>query len=182
MCKFIRQIKKDVPRTSSGNFDMPEFNETTASGKNPIFNILAAYAEIDQELGYTQGMNFLVAMIYMAVREEVIAFSVFQRIMESKQQAAERLRKVPSNISMPPPLVKAQEWRFLYTDRMRKLNAFVEDIKLWLIDTKRMLYIHFESRKITLEACLSNPFLSLFSNVIPSQHALKVLDRFVHFG
>ena len=84
MCRFIRQIKKDVPRTSSGNFDMPEFNETPTSGKNPIFNILAAYAEIDQELGYTQGMNFLVASIYMAVREEVIAFSVFQRIMESK--------------------------------------------------------------------------------------------------
>ena len=83
---------------------------------------------------------------------------------------------------MPNPLVKTQEWRFLYTDRMRKLNAFVEDIKDWLIETKRMLYIHFESRKITLEACLSNPFLSLFSNVIPSQNMLKVLDRFVHFG
>lgn len=65
---------------------------------------------------------------------------------------------------------------------MRKLNAFVEDIKEWLIDTKRMLYIHFESRKITLEACLSNPFLSLFSNVIEGPHVLKVLDRFIHFG
>ena len=86
---------------------MPEFNESPTSGKNPIFNILAAYTEIDRELGYTQGMNFLVAIIYMAVREEVIAFSVFQRIMESKQQAYERLSKVPATITMPHPMVKA---------------------------------------------------------------------------
>lgn len=47
MCKFIRQIKKDVPRTSSKSFDLPELDETSASGKNPIFNILVAYAETD---------------------------------------------------------------------------------------------------------------------------------------
>ena len=74
------------------------------------------------------------------------------------------------------------EWRFVYTDGMKKLNAFVKDIRYWLQDTKRLLYIHFESRKIVLEALLSNPFLSLFSNVIPNQHALWVLDRFIHFG
>lgn len=65
---------------------------------------------------------------------------------------------------------------------MRKLNAFVQDIKEWLYQTKRFLYIHFESRKIVLEALLSNPFLSLFSNVIPNVHALKVLDRFIQYG
>ena len=53
MCKFIRQIKKDVPRTSSDSFSLPEFQETPQSGKNPIYNILVAYAEMDQELGYT---------------------------------------------------------------------------------------------------------------------------------
>lgn len=45
-----------------------------------------------------------------------------------------------------------------------------------------MLYIHFESRKIVLEALLSSPFLSLFANVIPNHHALRVLDRFIFFG
>lgn len=65
---------------------------------------------------------------------------------------------------------------------MRKLNVFVKEIRYWLQENKRMLYVHFESRKIVLEALLSNPFLSLFSNVIPNRHALKVLDRFIHFG
>ena len=55
------------------------------SGKNPIYNLLSAYAELDRELGYTQGMNFLVGLIYVAVQDEVMAFAIFHRIMQSKQ-------------------------------------------------------------------------------------------------
>ena len=52
-------------------FDFP-FN----SGMNPIFNILAAYAETDKRLGYTQGMNFLTALIFMATQDETITFAI----------------------------------------------------------------------------------------------------------
>ena len=43
---------------------------------NPIYNILIAFAESDQQLGYTQGMNFLCALIFIAVQDEVIAFVI----------------------------------------------------------------------------------------------------------
>ena len=65
---------------------------------------------------------------------------------------------------------------------MKKLNAFVKDIKDWLFSTKRVLYIHLMSRNVVVEAIISNPLLSLFSNVIPNEQALMVLDRFIHFG
>ena len=55
------------------------------SGMNPIYNILIAYAEVDPELGYTQGMNFLAALIFVAVNDEVITFSILERILQSKQ-------------------------------------------------------------------------------------------------
>ena len=48
---------------------------------NPIYNILTAYAQHDKDLGYTQGMNFLVGLIYVAVQDEVISFAILQRIM-----------------------------------------------------------------------------------------------------
>ena len=70
----------------------------------------------------------------------------------------------------------------MFVDRMPKLTAFVTEIKRWLKETQRLLLVHLESRGIVLEAQLSSPFLSLFSNQIPNQEALKVLDRFVHFG
>ena len=61
----------------------------------PIFNNLAAYAEIDHPLGYTQGMNFMVAIIYVAVQDEVIAFTILQRLMTSKYEARQLKAKLP---------------------------------------------------------------------------------------
>ena len=66
MCRVLRQIKKDVPRTSS-TFTDEKFDLPLQDGKNPIFNLLAAFAELDKDLGYTQGMNFLVGVIFIAV-------------------------------------------------------------------------------------------------------------------
>ena len=58
----------------------------------------------------------------------------------------------------------------------------VKEIKVWLLETNRLLAIHLEANKIVMEALLSSPFLVLFSNTIPVYEALRVLDRFVHFG
>lgn len=144
--------------------------------------MLVAYAELDRDLGYTQGMNFIAASVFVAMQDEILAFAVLQRLMQSKSQAIVIQHSLPPALRMPQVLVNLPEWRFLYTDGMKKLAAFVAEVRQWLLETKRLLYIHFESRKILLEVCLSNPFLSLFSNVIPNQHMLKVLDRFLHFG
>ena len=84
MCKILRQIKKDVPRTSS-TFNNDHFELPLSTGKNPVFNILSAYAEQDPELGYTQGMNFIAAILYVAVQDEVLSFTIMQRLMQSKQ-------------------------------------------------------------------------------------------------
>ena len=52
----------------------------------------------------------------------------------------------------------------MFVDKMPKLTAFVSEIKRWLKETQRLLLVHLESRGIVLEAQLSSPFLSLFSN------------------
>lgn len=128
-------------------------------------------------------MNFLAGIIYVAVMDEVVAFAVMQRILQSKAQYRENLGEEELKEQQSRKVGGIQpEWRFVYTDGMRKLNAFVKEIKQWLMETKRDLYVHFESRRIIIEAVLSNPFLSLFSNVIPNEQALRVLDRFIHFG
>lgn len=87
MCKVIRQIRRDVPRTSSTFAQIEQLNLSLHTGKNPVYNLLVAYAELDRDLGYTQGMNFLAGIIFVAVQDEVMAFSILQRIMQSKSQA-----------------------------------------------------------------------------------------------
>ena len=142
-------------------FDFP-FN----SGMNPIFNILAAYAETDKQLGYTQGMNFLTALIFMATQDETITFAILQRVMISRVHAHELSKSIEhSEFTSRGSL---QEWRFMFIDRMPKLTAFVSEIKRWLKETQRLMLVHLESRGIVLEAQLSSPFLSLFSNQIPN--------------
>ena len=45
-----------------------------SKGRNKLYNLLKVYALIlDPELGYTQGMNFVAAVILMHVPNEVLA-------------------------------------------------------------------------------------------------------------
>ena len=56
MCDVIYQITKDVHRTTSvfNQSHRKSFSEEQIeSGWNPIYNILASYAEFDRETGYT---------------------------------------------------------------------------------------------------------------------------------
>jgi len=43
--------------------------------------MLVAYSELDPQVGYTQGMNFLVALLYLAVGDEIIAFNLLIKVM-----------------------------------------------------------------------------------------------------
>lgn len=56
-------------------------NISIQSGENPIYNMLVAYSELDPQIGYTQGMNFLAALLYLATRDEIIAFDLLIKVM-----------------------------------------------------------------------------------------------------
>jgi hypothetical protein len=78
-------IRLDVSRTNTIFIEAKEIKNPCQidfdSGENPIYNILVAYAEFDSEIGYTQGMNFLVALIYAAVEDEVVVFGLLCKVM-----------------------------------------------------------------------------------------------------
>lgn len=95
---------------------------------NPIYNLLAAYSEIDKEIGYTQGMNFLVALILLAVDDEVLAFVLFRNIMQNLK------------------------WRQVYKDGLAKLFELSAKIKKWLISREKMIAVHIDCHGILLEA------------------------------
>ena len=143
MCRVMRQIKKDVPRTT-GTFNMSKFDFPFNSGMNPIFNILIAYAETDKQLGYTQGMNFLAGLIFIAVQDEVIAFVILQRVMMSKQQAQELSKSIEHQETLSRGMM--QESMFMFVDKMPKLKAFVAEIKRWLRTKQRLLLVHLEAQ------------------------------------
>lgn len=50
------RIEQDLARTFS---DIPEFKEPRSLGKNRLFNLLKVYSRYDPEVGYCQGIPFV---------------------------------------------------------------------------------------------------------------------------
>lgn len=71
-------ICKDIKRTILGHAD---FAIDPATGRNKLYNILIAYANFDPEVGYCQGMNFIVGMLVLHILNEEDAFWCFVSIM-----------------------------------------------------------------------------------------------------
>jgi hypothetical protein len=61
--------------------DVIEFESDIAEGKNRLYNILRAYANLDREIGYCQGMNFIAAMLLINIQDEEKAFWCLVSIM-----------------------------------------------------------------------------------------------------
>lgn len=73
-----RNIIKDLDRTVIGHLD---FSFCPLSGQNKLFNVLKAYSNFDPEVGYSQGMNFITAMLLMHIPSEEDAFWCLVAIM-----------------------------------------------------------------------------------------------------
>lgn len=65
--EVLNQIKLDVNRTFR-SFNLKFLSSDPSKGKNKLYNLLKVYALIlDPDIGYTQGMNFIAALILMHV-------------------------------------------------------------------------------------------------------------------
>lgn len=60
--KVSNMVKVDLPRTDIGNqnYNNNEKDFITQR-KNPLFNVLMAYAAFDPKIGYVQGLNLMAA-------------------------------------------------------------------------------------------------------------------------
>lgn len=77
----LRQIKVDVYRTFN-TFKLKFLNSKVESGDNKLYNLLKVYALIlDPTVGYTQGMNFIAAIILMHVPNEALACQIFTKLL-----------------------------------------------------------------------------------------------------
>lgn len=59
-------LKKDLARTDLNN---PFFLTPFKTEKNPLFNVLNAYANYDKEIGYVQGMNIIASWLLKHLQE-----------------------------------------------------------------------------------------------------------------
>ena len=103
-------------------------------------------------------MNFLAALLYVAVGDEVIAFALLIKVMNDLR------------------------WREIYADKMALLIELTQKVKKWLVRHQKAIAVHLDACEVILEAQLSSPFMGFFANIVNLDMSLRVLDRFLWSG
>ena len=71
-------IRKDVDRTLA---QLGLWGEDLFAGNNKLYNVLMAYANFDQEVGYVQGINYIVAILLFYIQDEELVFWCLYQVM-----------------------------------------------------------------------------------------------------
>ncbi|RUS80348.1 hypothetical protein EGW08_011887, partial [Elysia chlorotica] len=127
----------------------PYFSKSLGAGQLELFNLLKAYSLLDTEVGYCQGLSFIVGMLLMHM-EEISAFHVLKYMMYD-----------------------------LGLRRQFKPNMTALQMKLYQLtrlihDHCREVYDHFEKHDISPTLYAAPWFLTLFASQFPLGFVARV--------
>ena len=145
----FEEIKRDINRT----FYTEKF--TKGNGKLILINVLSALAFIRPEIGYCQGMNFIVGALIELIEEEEKIFWIFLSFIDNIDMNLLYLKNMPD-----------------YSIRVFQLNYF---IKQYFPD----LFNHFKKNQITPDIIFSKWILTIFANYLPFETCYKIWDLFI---
>lgn len=123
-------------------------------GQEKLFLICKAYSNHDEEIGYCQGLSFLVAALLLHMPEEQ-AFCVFVRIMYD------------------------YGLRSLYRCGLEELHCKFYQLERLLDDHLPELYMHFLDLNIETHMYASQWFLTLFTTKFPLPAVFIIIDLFL---
>ncbi len=146
-------IKKDIDRTY---FNLNDINLYSTS----LFNILKAYAIFDYEVGYCQGMNFIVLQILSVMHNEELSFWMFFYIMQVKK------------------------WRSNFLENTPSLILHILNLKSRIISSLPRLYFHLKKEDIIekLYGIFSPIYTTIFSYRVSGEYSLRIWDLFIEYG
>ena len=155
---ILHQIKIDCYRTFRP-FDLKFLNAEVESGQNKLYNLLKVYATIlDPNVGYTQGMNFIAAVILMHVPNEVLACQIFTKVLQK------------------------DDWAKMYLSSTPKLFDLSAHIFSWIEKELPEMYEHLTKNEIYLEVLLASPLMTIFANLVSFSEATHIINMFILDG
>jgi hypothetical protein len=146
LSKLEKMIKRDMgSRTSYSKY-------TTAAGlQDALFNVCRAYALFDSDVGYPQGMNFIIMPLLFTMSEEE-AFCLLVRLMNKYQL------------------------RDLFVHDMPGLHLHLYQFERLLEDVEPALCCHLNRRGVQPKLYATQWFLTLFAYRFPLQLVMRVYD------
>ena len=119
--------------------------------------MLAAYAKHAPEVGYCQGMNYLVGLILIGVDyDEVSAFVTLEKLLGDYGQLSS-----------------------MYSGQLIKLFSLSDHIYTWMLTEEPELEQLITNHGVPLTTLLAGPFMAIFANILPLNTCLLILDRLI---
>ena len=143
------QINRDITRT----FYNEKFK--TGNGKETLKNILMAMAFIKPEIGYCQGMNFIVGSLINFIDNEEKCFWIFLYFIDNIDLKSLYLQNMPD-----------------YLIKLYQLNYYIKD-------NFPKLLPHLKINQISPDIFFSKWILTIFSNFLPFEILYNVWDLFI---
>lgn len=144
-------IQRDINRTFPAH---EQFKEKDGVGQDALFKICKAYAVYDPEVGYCQGLSFLVAALLLHMPEEQ-AFAVLVKIMFDYHV------------------------RDMFRNGFDELHLKFYQLQKLMEEHLPELYAHFEDLGIEVHMFASQWFLTLFTAKFPLVVVFFIIDLFL---
>ena len=77
---LIFQINLDIPRTFPTNMFFK--GKDPNSLEQPLFNVLLAFAQVNTEVGYCQGLNYVAGLLLLVTKNEDTSFWLLKTLIE----------------------------------------------------------------------------------------------------
>ncbi|CAF3473913.1 unnamed protein product [Rotaria socialis] len=151
-----RIIINDLNRTFPAH---EYFKEQGGIGQEALYKLSRAYSVRDEEVGYCQGLSFVIATVLIHMPEEQ-AFMLLCKLMEDERYLLREMYKANfENLQM----------------KFFQLNCLIEEN---LPD----IYAHFYDLKVECHMFASQWFLTLFTAKFPLYLVFRIMDIFLYEG
>ena len=144
-----QQINKDINRT----FYTDKFK--TGNGKEMLENILTLMAFIRPEIGYCQGMNFIVGALINFINDEETCFWIFLYFID------------------------IIELKDLYLQNMSEYFIKLYQLNYFIKENYPKMHNHLKTNRINLDIFFSKWILTIFSNFLSFETLYNVWDVFI---
>ncbi|KAJ1902186.1 hypothetical protein LPJ66_000181 [Kickxella alabastrina] len=143
-----RIIRRDLTRTFPR---IPVFKGEGGEGQQRLFRILKAYSLYDAEVGYCQGLGFIIGPLIMSMGE-CEAFCVLVRLMET------------------------YDLRGMFTEDMAGLHLRLFQFQILAAEIVPDVMAHLERYGVVAAMYVPSWFLSLFAYTMPLGFVLRAMD------
>lgn len=163
------QIKKDVNRTFPTH---PFFQNKDKQAETFLFNIMRAYANHDTEIGYTQGMNYIVGKLLIILDPDNYRGSELDYFKTYEQDYEEKVFWLFIHITY------VKNWRQVFRSNFPKMHGLISTLDARLKAKAPEVHNAIINSQFDTLNCFHAIFICLLLDCAPVPMAKRLLDLF----